>query len=135
MALTIAGRVEAFVGNYVRGRELLTRAQRLSPRDPRGWFALQGMAVACLGEGQFEEGASWACKALAQNPRFANSFRVLAAHLAYLGQLDAAREAAAESLRIDPDFTISKFRSRRRFLHETFWQTFSEGMRLAGLPE
>jgi tetratricopeptide (TPR) repeat protein len=89
----------------------------------------------CLGEGQFEEGASWARKALAQNPRFANSFRVLAVHLAYLGRLDAAREAAAEGLRIDPDFTISRFRSRRRFLNETFWQTFSEGMRLAGLPE
>ena len=135
MALTIAGRVEAFSGNYAAGRDLLTRAQRLSPRDPRAWFTIQGMAVVCLGEGRFEEGVAWARKALAQNPRFANATRALAVNLAHLGQVDAAREAAAESLRLDPDFTISKFRSRRNFIGENLWQTFSAGMRLAGLPE
>jgi hypothetical protein len=93
------------------------------------------MSIACLGEGQHEEGASWARKALAQNPRFTNAIRLLAAHLALLGEIGAAREAAAEVLCADPDFTISRFRSRRKFINDKLWQKFSQGWRLAGLPE
>jgi tetratricopeptide (TPR) repeat protein len=98
IALTIAGRVEALSGNYAGGKELLTRAMRLNPRDPRAWFTFQGMAIACLGEGQFADSASWGRKALAQNPRFAGAIRTLAANLAYLGQNVAAAEAIANLL-------------------------------------
>lgn len=135
IGLTIAGRTEALSGHYAKGKELLGRALRLSPRDPREWMMAQGMAIANLGEGQFEEGATWARKARAQNPRNAGVIRLLAAHLAHLGQLDAAREVIAENLRIEPDLTISKFHTRRMFMADGLWQTFSEGLRLAGLPE
>jgi hypothetical protein len=35
IALTVAGRT---VRHYAKGTELLSRAQRLSPRDPRAWY-------------------------------------------------------------------------------------------------
>jgi tetratricopeptide (TPR) repeat protein len=92
IALTVDGRVEVLSGHFAMGEEMLTRAQRLSPRDPRAWFTFQGMALACLGKGNFEEGASWARKAIAQNPRFTNAIRILAVHLAHLGQIEAAPE-------------------------------------------
>jgi len=135
IALTVAGRTEALLGQYAKGKELLGRAQRLSPRDPRAWVMAQGLVFACLGEGKFEEGAVWARKALAQNPRNTGAMRLLAANLAHLGQIDAAKQLIADNLRIEPDLTISKFRTRRVFMHDDLWQKFSQGLRLAGLPE
>src|SRR4051794_5247174 len=38
MALTIAGRVESHLANHDKGIELIGRALRLSPRDPREWM-------------------------------------------------------------------------------------------------
>jgi TolB-like protein len=135
-ALTIAGRVEAALsGNYAKGKELLARAHRLSPRDPRAWFTVHGMSIACLGEGKFEEGAAWARTALAQNPRFTGALRMLAANLAHLGQTAAAGQAVADNLGIEPGLTIARLHARRASMNDALWERFSEGLRLAGLPE
>jgi tetratricopeptide (TPR) repeat protein len=135
VALSIAGRTESVLGNYAKGKELLERAQRLNPRDPRGWLTTQGMMFGCLGEGRYEEGVAWGRKALAQNPRNTGAMRLLASNLAHLGQIDAARQIIADNLRIEPGLTITKFRTRRMFMHEDLWVKFAEGLRLAGLPE
>jgi tetratricopeptide (TPR) repeat protein len=134
-ALTIAGRVEAtLTGNYGKAQELLARVCRLSPRDPRAWFTVHGMSIACLGEGRFAEGASWARRASEQNPRFTGALRMLAANLAHLGDTEAAARAIADNLRIEPGLTIAKLHTRRASMNEVLWDRFSQGLRLAGLP-
>jgi TolB-like protein len=135
IAMTIAGWIEAYSGNYAKGRELLARSQRLNPRDPRAWFTASGLAIACLGEERFEEGAEWARKALAQNPRYTVAMRLLAANLANLGRTDSPAEAVADMLRIEPDLTMRKLRARLLFMHEALWQKLSRGLKLAGLPD
>jgi tetratricopeptide (TPR) repeat protein len=135
VALTVAGWIETCAGSYTKGKELLARAQRLNPRDPRAWYTANGMAMSNLGSGHYQETVSWARKALAQNPRHIGSMRLLAASLAHLGQLDAAAEVVREILRIRPELTIARTRAPRMFMHENLWQKFSQGLRLAGLPE
>lgn len=135
IARTIAGWIEAYSGQYAKGKELLGRAQRLSPRDPRAWFTASGMAIANLGEGKFEEGAAWARKALSQNARYTVAMRLLAANLANLGQVAPAKEAVAGFLRIEPDLTMAKLRARLMFMNEGLWGNLSRGLRLGGLPE
>ena len=135
IAMTIAGWIEAYSGNYGRGRELLTRSQRLNPRDPRAWFTASGLSIVCLGEERFEEGGEWARKALAQNPRYTVAMRLLAANLAHLGQADAPAGAVADMLRVEPDLTIRKLRTRLMFMHDKLWQKLSRGLTLAGLPD
>jgi TolB-like protein len=135
IASTIAGWIEAYSGNSAKGMELLRRAQRLSPRDPRAWFTAAGMSIAYLGEGQFEEGASWAKKALAQNPRYTVAMRLLAANLAQLGQSEPARESIREMFKVEPHLTLSALRSRLMFMHEGVWKNLSIGLRIAGIPE
>src|SRR5205823_4572005 len=68
IALTIAGRIEAALGNTGKSLELLDRAERLSPRDPRGWFITGGGAWAYFIEGRYDEAVSAAKRALIQNP-------------------------------------------------------------------
>lgn len=135
IAWTIAGWIEAYSGNYAKGKELLGRAQRQSPRDPRAWFTSSGMAIASLGEGKFDDGAAWARKALAQNARYTVAMRLLAANLANLGQVDPARASVADFLRIEPDLTMSKLRARLMFMNESLWGNLSRGLRLGGLPD
>lgn len=135
IACTVAGWIETYTGNYAKGKELLARARRLSPRDPRAWYTANGMAMSYLGAGQYQETISWARKAQAQNPRHIGSMRLLAASLAHLGQLDAAAEVVRDMLRIQPELTIAKTRAPRMFMNENLWQKFSQGLRLAGLPE
>lgn len=135
IAMTIAGWIEAYSGNYGKGRELLAHSQRLNPRDPRAWFTASGRSIACLGDGSFEEGAEWARKALAQNPRYTVAMRLLAANLANLGQTDGPADAIADMLRIEPDLTIRKLRARLIFMDDALWQKLSRGLKLAGLPD
>jgi TolB-like protein/class 3 adenylate cyclase len=134
MALTIAAWNQTFQ-NPVAALELLRRAERLSPRDPRAWVMDATRAFAYFVGGQFEDAAAAAKKGLAQNPRSARALRLLAASLARLGQLDNAAAAIQELLAIDPHITISRVRQRLRHWPESVWNSYSEGLRLAGLPE
>jgi cytochrome c-type biogenesis protein CcmH/NrfG len=93
------------------------------------------MAMASLGESQWEEGAAWARKARAQNPSHIGSMRLYAANLAHLGRLDEAAQTVADMLRAQPGLTIAKTREPRMYMHSELWRKFSDGLRLAGLPE
>lgn len=104
-ALTLAGWIEAMCGNAESGRAMVARAQRLNPRDPRGWLMAGVMAIAAVSEEDYPAAILWAERALAQNPRFAAALRAAAvAHVA-LGQRDRARRAVADLLEIEPNLT------------------------------
>jgi TolB-like protein len=135
IALTIAAWNEIVLENPGKALELLSRAERLSPRDPRGWFMAAARALAHLARDEFIETVSSARKALAQNPRSAQAWRFLAAGLAKLGDRQGANQAVEEALRIQPDLTLSNLRAWLKFMPESIWGKISDGLRLAGLPE
>jgi TolB-like protein/Tfp pilus assembly protein PilF len=135
IGLTMAGWVEAANGNPKDGRKLLERSQRLSPRHPRAWFMATGMAIACIAERNFAEAVIWAERALAQNRRFAIALRVLAVALVNVGQLDRAKQVAAEALRIEPHLTVSGLRNRMPLNNEPIMKIYRDSLRKAGIPE
>jgi TolB-like protein len=135
MALTSLAWIETCNANPAKGLELFRRAERLSPRDPRGWFISAGIAAAHFYEGRFDEAALWAQKALIHNPRFAIALRFLAASLAKQGKAEEAIAAAQQILNIEPELTLTKLRARLMFLSDWCWSRYSEGLRRAGLPE
>jgi adenylate cyclase len=61
--------------------------------------------------------------------------RYLAATYAQLGQLDKAREEAAEALRIDPWFTIDQAIFAKICKRREDGEHFNDGLRKAGFPE
>ena len=77
IAMAVAGWMEAELGNSAKALELLSRAQRLSPRDPRGWFFASSMALAHVVAGEFEAAAACARMAVDQNPRSTIALRFL----------------------------------------------------------
>ena len=64
IALAQTGRIETALGNCAKALELLLRADRLSPRDPRGWFIAACLGFAYYKERRYEEAVAAAKKAL-----------------------------------------------------------------------
>jgi tetratricopeptide (TPR) repeat protein len=135
MALTLAGWIEAMAGNQAAGRELIIRAQRLNPRDPRGWFASGAMAICAIADEDFADAIVWADRALAQNRRFAVALRVLIVALVRTGALPRAAQIAQELLTVEPELTVSSFRSRIPFPVASMARTYAEALHAAGVPE
>ena len=135
IAMAVAGWMEAELGNSAKALELLRRAQRLSPLDPRGWFFASGMALAHVVAGEFEDAAVCARMAVDQNPRSTIALRFLAGSLARLGQKEKAATALGDMLKIEPGLTLSTLHSRLVGINERVWSTVAEGLRLAGLPD
>jgi TolB-like protein/Tfp pilus assembly protein PilF len=135
IALTIAAWTETALSQPDKALQLLQRAERLSPRDPRAWFMAAATSFAHFELGQYTEASECAKRAAAQNPRSAIVLRLLAASLAMVGERGQAAEVIKELLKIDPQLTIAKQRARLSFLPEAVWQSYAEGLRLAGLAQ
>jgi TolB-like protein len=135
IASAVAGWMEAELGNATMALELLTRAQRLSPRDPRAWFIATGMALAHVVNGSFDSAAACARTAVDQNPRSTIALRFLAGSLARLGRGQEAKSTLEEVLKIEPGLTLAKLRLRLRGIDESVWEKVADGLRLAGLRE
>jgi len=134
MAMAIAGLSETALGNPDKALELLNRAERLSPRDPKGWFIVQGLGVAHFMLDQFELAESSARRALLYNPRHASAHRLLAGSLVRLGRTEEASAVIRELLTIHPDLTLASWRARTP-LHESMAQKLGEALHRAGLPQ
>ena len=96
------------------------------------------MAIACTCDFKYSEAVTWAEKALMQNRRFAPALRQLAFALVMIGQRERAAEIVHELLLIEPDFSLSRLRLRVPFgvdSPNSYWATFSDALRSAGLPE
>jgi adenylate cyclase len=117
----------------IAGQEAARYAVRLSPRDTMNYDTWHGLAFAALLNGAFQEGVDAARRAVQYNPAHVPAVRTLAAALALSGHLGEARLVAQDVIRLDPGFSINKWRNRRTYRNGA--QVYDEGLRLAGLPE
>jgi TolB-like protein/DNA-binding CsgD family transcriptional regulator len=134
-ALAVAGIVESNLADQAKALDLFRRAERLNPRDRRGWLFAGWMAVILFFHGELDEAAATAQAALLQNPRHAIALRALAATLAIQGRKHEAADAVRQLLKIDPGLSLSRLRPRLMFMHDSVWRKYANGLRLAGLPE
>jgi TolB-like protein/class 3 adenylate cyclase len=84
------------------------RAVRLSPFDPLGFLALDGISLGHFIRGRNSEAADAARKAIQVNPLFSVNYICLVAALARLGQTADAKSAAARLIELQPSFSISR---------------------------
>ena len=135
IALTITGWLENSLNEPDKALELLHRAQRLSPRDPRGWIMATAVAYAHLLKDELPDAVAWAEKALADNPRFGGALWFLAAALGKLGEKERAAETVRKILKLEPQLTLASLRARSMYTSEAVWLKTADGLRLAGMPE
>jgi TolB-like protein/tetratricopeptide (TPR) repeat protein len=133
-----AGFMKVLLGRAEEAEADLTNAIRLSPRDPAldRWHALLGIADLFLG--RIESALDRLRKSVEINPNVAMAHFFLAAAAALSGRAAEAGEARNAGLRLDPNFTVARFRNERRSKNPTFLaqrERIYEGLSLAGVPE
>jgi TolB-like protein len=135
IALGMAGRAELHSGNTGKALELLFRAERLSPREPRGWFIQGGIAAAYLHEGRYDEANSACRRALSLNPRDTGMLRTLTVCLVKQGRQSEAAEVARKVLDAEPQLTLTRLGVRAMHMMKSHWNEYSAALRIAGIPE
>ena len=130
--------VHFYAGEPRKAIELLTEGVRLDPRRPHEYFPNDlGRAHFMLGDD--DTAIDWLQKAVDTNPDFPNAYAYLAMAYARKGDQVRARAAAANLLRVDPKFSLSRFDAPRPGFptaHREFWEKhLLPAGRLAGLPQ
>jgi adenylate cyclase len=113
---------------------------RLSPRDPNVWGTYLILSWCRLMLNQVDPAIDLLIKSRAANPRPWFTHFALAAAAGLKGDLDEARTAIAESLKLNPEVdSLERFRARRPWGNSQYWALFAKtaavGLRRAGLPE
>ena len=133
-----AGFMKVLLGRAEEAEADLTKAIRLSPRDPSldRWISLLGIADLFLG--RLESAVERLRKSVEMNPQLALPQFFLAAALALDGRSTEAHEARDAGLKLDPNFTVARFQNEARSKNPTFLEQrerIYEGLILARVPE
>src|SRR6266498_1540156 len=115
--------------------ETIACAMRLSPLDPRLWAWQFHTALAHFLASRYDEAASWAERALREQPNYLAALRVAAASNALAGRSEKAQKIMARLRQLNPVLRISNLADvtppLRRPEDLANWE---EGLRKAGLP-
>lgn len=123
-----------YAGNSGRAVDVLDACIRLDPFYSPVTSLFLGFAHYMLK--QYAQALPPLLECVSRSPNLRTGYVVLAATYARLGQLEAARAAAAEILRIQPDYTISgtaRLVAPLKLPEDD--KHFFDALRLAGLPE
>jgi adenylate cyclase len=112
---------------------LFEQAMRLSPKHP--WHVPSGYGVALHLVGRKEEAVASFKKAIALKANHIYPHTFLAAVHADLGQTDKAKAAAKKVLRLDPNFSSTRFMYNHTFHDSERDIIFIDLLMRAGLPE
>jgi predicted Zn-dependent protease len=109
------------------------RIMRLDPFYPPVYLHCLGKAYYFLGRN--EEAIEQFQTVSARMPGYRPGLVLLAAAAAEIGRSDQARTAAAELLRIQPDFKITAWLDFIRLTNREYADRLAAGLRKAGLPD
>lgn len=130
----LGGVVQGWAGDATRAIDWGERALRLSPFDPWAFAAYHALALGHFHQGRFEAAASAAYKGVQANPAHSISHMILAAILARLGSLDAARAAAERVMALQPSFGVGR-QLAGVDCAPSLAAALAQSLRACGLPE
>ena len=134
-AWTFSGWARTFVGETDTAISHLQRAMQLSPLDPLIFLSQMCMSLALFVAGRYEEGASWAVRALQVKPNFQAIMRLLIVNSALSGRLDDAKRSMKVAISLDPAMRLSNLKERIGPFRQEDIVRYCDALRLAGLPE
>src|SRR6516162_8084167 len=139
-ALRQLGQVMMYFGQPEAGILYIEKALLLSPRDSDLASVYRALGLCHLLLGHVDQAVELLSWARAENPRFWYIHYRLAAALGLRGQLDEARAALAESIRLNPEVnSLSRQRTAQPWGTPQYWSlyenTVNAGLRRVGIPD
>jgi tetratricopeptide (TPR) repeat protein len=123
------------IGESERAVEHFERTLRLSPRDPRAYDAVSGLALALVQLGHDTRAVELFREAIRQNPGFAPAWRGMTSALAMADQREEAERALERTMTLDPQFSLHSITKRLGFSKRVQVGRLFEGWRRAGVRE
>lgn len=131
--IAVAATATLHCGDLDEARRFFERSLRLCPSGPDARFALTGIAMIEIIEGNYLEALSWATRSLAANRYFDATHWMLIAANAHLGRIDDARRFLAELRELAPGITLARIRAGQPAKDPRRIAPVLDGLRLAGL--
>ena len=141
LALKQLGQIMLFQGDPAAGIPHLEKAVRLNPRGPNLWSIQWPLGQCHLLLGNVDEAIALFRKARAANPNAYYLYLNLSGALGLQGDLDEARSALAEALRLKPEVdSLARYRAATPWITNTrHWalreKSLNVGLRRAGFRE
>jgi adenylate cyclase len=123
---------KVFLGNHQTAVDYFHRALRLSPLDPRAFYAQGGLGFAYFFVGNYEQGRKYAVEALRYHPE---ALLAAMACSALGGDAKAAREYFRQLAVFSPNERVPDLRRRSFYRREQDFAKLEEAFRIAGMPE
>jgi tetratricopeptide (TPR) repeat protein len=128
------GWAKTLLGEHQKAIDYHHRAMRLSPLDPRIFFAQSLLAYACFFLGNYEEGLKCAADGLRYHQSNVAALRITMACHAMLGNIEAAQKLWQQVALLSPTDRVSETRKRAAYRDRDLAK-IQEAYRLAGMPE
>lgn len=125
----------SYIGETREARRRAEIGLRLSPYDAHVFFGYSVIALSSYMAGDYVDASQWARRSAALNPRYTANLRFLAASLAANGQIEEARQAGRDLLRVDPTFRVMPFAENYAAKDPAKRKLFADHLVLAGLPK
>jgi tetratricopeptide (TPR) repeat protein len=120
-------------GQEKRAVELFRHAMRLSPKHPFWVPAGYGLALHLIDEKT--QAVEVYKKAIALSPKFTNTYARLAAVYVDLNKLNDAKNTAAQVLKLNPKFSVTKYQKSYPLSDPKRAEWYKGLLLRAGLPE
>lgn len=124
-----------YIGEPLAALQRLERYRDLAPFDPYFCVYEGAYAIAYLFNGDYEQAALIARRAVKINPEFSAGYKPLIAALGHLGRAHEAKPYIAKLLSLERHFTVEHFAKTYPFKREVDRRRYARGLRLAGVPE
>ena len=142
LAWVLSGLALCYAGQHEPAIRHVEQAKRLSPFDPHSFFFDMGLSFPLLMLGRYQDALAASRRAATINPSLSSSYKGYLAALGLMGEPagdpalgGGAAMVRAHLLRLEPDFTVAKARSRSPLRREQDLDVYLEGLRRGGLPE
>jgi signal transduction histidine kinase/TolB-like protein len=135
LAWCYSGLALSYMGRHAEAIERISRAQRLSPHDPHGFFFDMAMVMPLLLSGDLVAAAEIGHRARRANPGLSSTYKGLISTLGLLGRPDEVGSLRKELAVLEPNFSVQEAIRRSPLTQPKDLQRYADGLRLAGCPE
>jgi TolB-like protein/Flp pilus assembly protein TadD len=126
------GRLLSFSGNTTEGARLTRQAIADSPTDPRMALWMFGLGIASFVDAKYAEACEHALSAVTLRRDWFFNHLLLATSLAACGNLESARAALTEGVRLAPSLSLAALRVGHPFKRDADRDRYIGGLRAAG---
>ena len=133
LAWHLAGMTHAYAGRLDDALEYVRYSRKLTPNDPQGFFSEAALGILHLLRHEHEEAVNYGRRVTERQPNFTSGYKSYLAALGHLGRRSEAKEVLERLLRLEPRFSLQRFRASAPYRDTQNLEHFTMGLRLAGL--